>query len=406
MMRTCNWKEYVASYPLILFVTFVSLHHTRASAQSLDEAVIGQLEFLSFECERLLNGDPSNVNALVGELAVICQRGSPSSGSGSSGASGGGAGTAANMPDAVRQRLDEDDDSIDPEGPVRGFFLTLYSGPSDRDVTEFQDGYSSDVAGALGGFDREFGEWVAGFTLEYWKQDGDFEEGGDFEINSVGLTVFGNRALGDSADLDFYVGYNGLSNERVRVANFTHRDPDGGTFFERNGLPLADFDAAKMLAGAQFTYGWSMDNVTVGPRIAIDWHKTEFDTYSETEVVDSGLALTFHDDERTSLTATLGIDGSVAISRDFGVVIVSQYLNWRHEFDDKQREVSVSFVGDTRSQRFTYLTDPPDEDWGEFGVNLIFLFHGGFQMFAAYEQVVSHRFLDTQLYSVGIRKEF
>jgi outer membrane lipase/esterase len=273
-------------------------------------------------------------------------------------------------------------------------------------VTAFQDGYQGDASDLLTGLDREFGKWVGGFTVEYFRQTGDFVSGGDFETTSEGLTAFGSRALGDHASFDVYAGYNGLSNERVRAARFTHLNPDKTLFFEATGLPQADFDASRVLVGAQYTYRKTVANLTFGPKIAVDWSRTSFDAYTETEAVDSGLALRFYDDERTSLVSTIGLDASFAISTTFGVVLVGEYVYWKHEYDDKQRYVNVSFVEDTRDQQFRYQTEPPDENYLNAGVNLTFLFQGALQMFVGYDQIASHRFLDNQTFSVGIRIEF
>jgi uncharacterized protein YhjY with autotransporter beta-barrel domain len=375
-----------------------------AQAQSLDEAVNQQLEFVNFECERLLNGDPANVNALAGELAAICTRGAPAGGStGSSSSAGGDAGTPASMPEAVRRRLE--DDSTE-EGPVRGFFLTLSSGVSDRDVTRFQDGYQSDTRGVLAGLDREFDAWVAGFTFEHFAQDGELQSGGNFKTTSDGFTLFGSRTLGDRANLDFFAGRNTLDNRRVRAARFVHLADDGGSFQDYSGLPVADFDAAQRLAGVQFAYRASMDNLSFGPRFALDWNETDFDAYTEVEEIDSGLALIFYGDERTSLVSTVGVDASLSISTDFGVIVLGQYLFLKHEHDDDQRVAEASFIGDTRNQRFQFQTEPPDRNYVEIGISAIFLFQGGLQAFLAYDETRSHSFHDTKILSGGIRKEF
>ncbi|MCH9693169.1 MAG: autotransporter outer membrane beta-barrel domain-containing protein [Gammaproteobacteria bacterium] len=393
------------AYSLFLLLGLCTVFAAPARAQqSLDDAVNAQLEFVSFECEVLLNGDPTNVNALTGELAQICQRGQPSGGSGSSGASGGGAGTATNMPDAVRTRLDGDSSSS--EDVQRGFFMTLYSGVSDRRVTDLQDGYGSDIAGAVAGFDREFNEWLGGFAIDYFEHNGDFIGGGNFETQSLGLIVFGSRALGQKGNFDFYAGYNDHGKDRTRVASFAHVEPDGSPFFEANGVPISDFNASQTLAGVQFTYGMTFDNVTFGPRFGLDWSDTQFYTHTETEAVDSGLALTFYGDDQTSLISTIGIDGSVAISTGFGVVLVSEYFNWKHEFDDKQRDVEVSFAGDTRNQRFNYQTDAADEDYFTYGISLTFIFGNDFDAFVAYERTSSHDFLSAHMFNLGFRKGF
>jgi len=392
-------------YLLFLTIGLLTVFATPARAQqSLDDAVNAQLEFVNIACDRLLNSDATNISALTGELVLICQRGAPSSGAGSSGASGGGAGTATNMPDAVRTRLDSD--SSTSEGVERGFFMTMYSGASDRKVTELQDGYGSSITGAVAGFDRQFGEWLGGFAVDYFEHDGDFIGGGDFETRSTGIVFFGSRALGDKANFDFYAGYNDHSKDRTRIASFVHVEPDGSPFFDSNGTPDSDFNASQVLAGLQYTYSISMGDVTFGPRFNLDWSDTQFDAYTETETLDSGLALTFYDDEETSLVSTIGLDASVAISTKFGAVIVSQYFNWKHEFDNKQRDAEVSFAGDTRNQRFSYQTDAADEDYFTYGISLSLVLGNDFDAFVAYERTSSHDFLSAHMFNLGFRKGF
>jgi outer membrane autotransporter protein len=370
---------------------------------SLDEAVNAQLEFLNIACERLLNGDGGQLGQLgTTTLATICSRGP---GGGTSAAAGNGAASgAAAMPEAVRRRLK--DESLGATKPLRGVFGTVMTGPSDRKVTRFQDGYEGDVSGLLGGYDREFGKWVAGFTAEYWTQKGDFTGGGDFETTSIGPTGYASLALDDKSDLAFYAGYNSVSNDRVRHARFAHVLSDNTVVIAQNGRPAADFDADEFLAGAQCTYRWSKSNVSLVPKIALDWKNTHFDDYRETETTDSGLALAFHGDERTSLLATIGVDASASLSTDFGVIVVAEHLNRKHEFQDDQRTVRASFIDDPRNQVFRFQTEPPDRDYRQVGIDVILILQGGLQFYLGYEQIASHRYLETGTVSLGMRKEF
>jgi outer membrane autotransporter protein len=310
------------------------------------------------------------------------------------------------MPEAVRKRLEEGE-TVGEAKPIRGVFATASYGSSDRAITKFQDGYQGDVSGLLGGFDREFGKWVAGFTVEYWREKGDFTGGGDFETTSVGPTGYASFAISDKSEIAFYVGLNSVTNKRVRDAQFTHVLSDGTEVIPtQKGTPAADFDANDSLAGGHYSYRIASGNLALIPKVALDWKQTKFGSYRETEAKDSGLALFFYDDKRTSLLATLGVDATVSISTNFGVVVVAEHLNYKHEFSDDQRSVTVSFVDDPRNQRFQFQTEPPDRDYLELGIDTIFLFQGGFQFFIGYQQLASHRYLDTGVVSAGIRKEF
>jgi uncharacterized protein with beta-barrel porin domain len=382
---------------------------TTAQPLSLDAAVNRQLGNTGVTpCGLLLNGaDPSDQALFARGLREICTRAFPDAGASSS--SGGGAGTATSTPEAVRRRL-EGDETLVSEPVVRGVFVTASAGVANRDVTTFQDGYQGDVTNLLVGFDREFDAWVAGFTVEYSALGGQFTAGGDFDTTSLGPTAFAGRSFGDLADLNIYVGTNSPSNERLRVANFTQLRGNGFVYFDRDGRPRADFDAQETLGGFQLAFRLTANNLTFRPMLAIDWRQTDFDAYSETEDVDSGLALFFYDDERTSLISTLGLDVSAAISTEFGAVVLGGQLNLKHEHDDEQRTVFVSFIDDLRPaatrSKFGFATEPPDTSYMELGVNAMVLLQGGFQAFVAYEQVAAHRFQDTRVFSGGFRKEF
>jgi uncharacterized protein with beta-barrel porin domain len=376
---------------------------------SLDAAVNRQLSAgTGIPCDLLLNGaDPTNPALFAAGLRQICTRGVPDTGPSTS--SGGGAGTATTTPEAIRRRLEEDQTFVD-EPVVRGVFVTASAGVSNRDVTTFQDGYQGDVANLLAGLDREFGAWVAGFTVEYSILEGLFVAGGNFDTTSIGPTVFAGRSFGDRADLSVYAGFNSQSNERLRAANFTQLTSQGEVSFERDGRPSADFDARDSLGGLQFAYRFTANNLTFRPTLTIDWRESDFDAYAETEARDSGLALFFYDDKRTSLMSTLGLDISAAISTDFGAVVLGGFVNLKHEHDDEQRTVFVSFVDDLRPAatrgKFGFQTEPPDTDHVQLGVNAMVLLQGGFQAFVAYEQTAGHRFEDTRVISGGFRKEF
>ncbi len=98
----------------------------------------------------------------------------------------------------------------------------------------------------------------------------------------------------------------------------------------------------------------------------MDWVYTDFENYSEKG--NSGLELTFYDDDMTSLQTTLIVQGSTDISiktRKGMVMSLQGSLAWKHEFDKDQRDVEVSFVDDTRAKRFTYQTEKPDRDFFE-----------------------------------------
>jgi len=375
-------------------------------AQTLNQATTAQLAAdVNFEpCALLLGTDPVSVLG-TGALANICSRSINQAGVPASSSGGGFAGTAPSAPAVVESRLEaEDEESV---AAIRGFFVTIGQDSIDRSRTTFEDGYASDVDRFALGYDQGFGQsWLAGIAVDSSKQDGNFLDGGNFEIENLGVTGFGSFLFGETSSVEFYVGLAQLSNKRQRRATFTEVQgtPQFPDIFSVVGAPRSDFDADQTLFGVSYAHDWVSGNLTFGPRLGYDQNKTDYETYREVDA--SGLALTFHDDAETSTQWWGGFTGSVALGTGFGVVLIEQSLLYRHESDQDQRFVQVSYVEDTRARRFTYQTEVPDRDFLDLAVGATLVLQGGLQVMVDYRSISSHDYLDTDAFAVGFRKEF
>lgn len=384
-------------------------------SQTLDEAVDRQLaiglESLN-PCEMLRAGDPLSV--LEGPLKEICNRPTPSSKSLSSNSTGGGAGTATTLPAIVNERLHkarekeaeeteaDSNETMVELGKGLNLFLSGEYEVLDRDVSTFEDGYDSDIRRLTTGADIQLTKHLfAGLAANTSKQNGDFTGDGSFSSESYGIVGFSSYLPTDRSFVQVYGGYATNSHDRRRVATFTELDSDGNLNYEKTGVPDADYDADQFSAGILAGYDQPVGKVTISPRVGLDWVNTAYDTYSEAG--DSGLELTFHDDEQTSLQSTVGLLTSVPFSTDFGVMTLQGAFNWKHEFDQKQRDVEVSFVGDTRSKRFTYETEKPDEDFFEFNGGFSMVLPNGIQPYGNFRALLGHKFFDNYAVAVGLR---
>ncbi len=387
-----------------------------AQAQTLNDAVeeqldIGETDLGLRPCAVLMGDDDRDILGPNTPLFQICTR--PVSDEGQPSSSGGGfAATPPSQPSSVESRLEEKE-----AGEVRrGFFMSAGYDSIDKQVSPFEDGYDSSVVRLAGGFDMLIGnDWVLGIVGDGSNQSGDFLDGGDFETSTYGITGFGSYLIGDASSFDFYAGYAGQSHDRARRATYTDAnslfpppDPpdEPATPFTVVGAPEADFDSAQFLFGVNFSYDWSLDNVTLGPRISYDYMKTDYDTYTETDPQNSGLELTFHDDSEDSSMFSAGVAGSVAISTNFGVVLVEQDLFYRYETGMDQRNVEVSFAGDPRDKRFTYQTDEPDRDFLQYSLITRFLLANNWEWMLEYTGISSHRYLSRNAIVLGFRKGF
>lgn len=276
----------------------------------------------------------------------------------------------------------------------------------DRDRTSFEDGYDSDIWRVTVGADYMFTDRiVAGLAFDYYQHDGDFDGGGDFNHDSYGFLGFGAFRPFDHAFVQFYGGYSFKEYDRTRRATFREIEESSGvetTFV--SGNPAGDYDVDQYSAGILVDYDYSIGNVSIVPRAGFDLIHTDFETYSEKG--NSGLELTFHDDDQTLLQSRVGVQAAVAFRAGFGEIVPQASVDWRHEFENDQRSVNVSFVGDTGSKRFSYETEKPDRDWFEINAGVVAVLDNKLQVFGNYRTIVGHSFFDSNAGTIGLRYSF
>ena len=381
-------------------------------SQSLNDAVNTQLEFASGqECNRLLAGDaPGTV--LTGGLLGICTRGAPAGGAGSSSAAGGNAATPITLPGVVEKRMGtsrDDEESAGDRSTVaelaRGLniFASAEYESLDRDMTHFEDGYDSDIWRLTLGADLQPTQrTVAGLALDVYRQDGNFDKGGNFDANSYGIIAFGSWLPTDRTFLQGHAEYAFQPNNRTRVANFTQLDSFDEVDFTVTGRPDADFDANQYSGGVLLGYDYVLENVTIGPRAALDGVYTDYEGYEEKKN-NSGLSLGFNSESETSIQSSLGLQGSVAVSTGFGVVTSQAGVSWKHEYANDQRNVDAYFVEDTRQKKFKYQTEPPDRDFFEYNFGMSLVLPRDIQTFVNYRVINGHKYFDNQAVTIGAR---
>jgi len=387
-----------------------TLFPTSVFSKTLDEAVDEQLAASGTKaCNILLDGGSSSV--LTGSLKSICDRTILASSFPFSNTSGGGAGTPTTLPGIVKERMEGEEDDDEDSGVMElggglSFFFSAEYEEIDREATTFEAGYDSNITRFTLGVDyRVSNRFVAGMALDASRHKGDFLGVGNFKNESKGVILFSDFLPTDRSFLQAYGGYALMSNERERLAVFREVYISAPPF-TATGTPEANFDADQYSVGLLAGYDLPLGALTIGPRAGIDWSRIEYDTYSETNGEGlSGLELTFHDDEEKSLLTTLGLTASITGSTNFGVVVAQQSIYWKHQFNQDQRDVEVSFVGDTRAKRFTYKTEAPDQSFFEFNAGFSVILPKGIQAFVNFRTLFGHEFLKSHAGTIGLRYE-
>ena len=403
-----------------------------ALGQSLDDAINAQLEVVNgIECGRLLNGVPGNTSFLVEGLGLyqICTRGIPTPGIGPSLASGGGAATPVTLPSIMQKRLREarigerklettgaSADSVAEYESGISLFLSGEFESLERDTTEFEAGYESDIWRLTSGVDYQFTEQiVAGLAVDYYRHDGDFEGGGGFDTDSYGLLTYGTFVPIEQAYLQVVAGYARKDYHRDRIASFVELnladedDEDDEVSFniDTSGRAKADYNGEEYQLGALVGFDYALNRVTVSPRVGVDWRRIELEGYEENGI--SGLELRFDDDHATSLQSRIGAQASVTVETGYDpvpLVIPQASFDWLHEFENDQRDIGVSFVEDTRRQEFTYETEKPDRDWFEVNAGIVVALPFGLQGFGNYRTLFDQSDFDSHTGTFGFRKTF
>jgi len=424
-IRTCSLSPFTLIK--LACAAFVLLSASRPSlALTFSDAINSQLAFdgtTNLGCARLVGGSPRDQDNepldFGAELADICGVVIPGSG-GASNSTGGAGGSPVSglVAERLRAFRDEECKEGDKECKERGAGASadaetdLGSGFSvfasanyqdlDRDSTEFEDGYDSDLWGVMAGAEYKISDTLAaGLVLNYMHWDGDFNSGGRFDKDSYGPIAYASFFPREGVFADLVLGYNRIDVSSKRRRNYTNEENKtfGG---EVKGSPDDNEFSTSFLLGIDYP----IRQFTVGPRLGLDFVYTDLDGYSESGT--TGLELDFAADSETSLQSRLGLQGSMAISTALAVLVPQVRGDWVHEFADDQRSISARFVQDLRDNptSFGFENEEPDRDFFEINAGIVAVFPHDIQVFVNYWTLQGHKYLDSHAGSVGMRIDF
>lgn len=399
----------------LIILNLMIMPISTATAQTLDRAVSNQLGNF---CKGLKGGVPQNevLPQLGPELQGLCFDPGGAFPPPSPSSAGGAAGSTQTGNAFVKRfrKLRENEESANKNGGgasadastslVEGLNV-YFSGQGeglDRKVTTFEDGYNSTQWGATTGADYLFTPWMlGGVALNFNQWKGNFKGGGDFQTESFGPTVYASLYPMDGLFADISFRYGAKSFERSRAASFS----DFGGLLTR-GLANSKSGGDELETGALIGYDLPIKNLTIGPRIEVNYRRLNMNGYSEKG--NSGLELRYLDDGVGSLQTAVGLQASAAFSTSFGALIPQISGDWTHEFDLNQRSVSVQFAQDFRPvpTTFSYQTEKPDRDFFHVGGGIVAVLPRDLQAYANFEALLSHRYLNDYVGSIGVRLGF
>ena len=304
-------------------------------------------------------------------------------------------------------------------GPINLYISGEYE-RFDKDVTTFEPGYKTNSGRALLGADYSFSDrFVLGGALKYSRDEGRFDPQpppvprGRFTTESYGGLLHVGFVPAQRSFVDASFGY-------TRKDYFIRRGVavTEGTF-PATGTADGNTDGNEYNAGLNGGYNFTFQNITVGPRLGLNYRRTEIDGFHERRRLLSGdptvlglpapgtgLELIYNSQHENSLTSAIGIYGSMAINTGFGVLIPQTTLEYVHEFLDPQRKITFRFRDDLNRTPFRFENEPPDRNYFNLGAGINLQLPHGFSPFVNYRSLVGYKDQSSHIVTAGLRIEF
>lgn len=288
--------------------------------------------------------------------------------------------------------------SADTPNPLErlGVFINGSGSFGDRDGTADEAGFDFSTKGVTAGADYRFtDELIFGGALGYVSNTLDFNSSrGDQDINGYTLSGFGTWYQSERTYVDAILSYSRNNFDMGRRIRF------GATDVTAKG----ETDGREFAASIGGGYDFSRKALSFRPFARVNYISAKIDAYGEKSA--GGLELAYDNQDVKSLAILLGGQASYALSTRHGVFSPQVRLEWAHEFEDEQRDITARFLKDPTSGRFEISTDNADRDYFNLGMGVTAVFAEGRSAFIYYETMLGRENLTKHSIAVGLRIEF
>jgi outer membrane autotransporter protein len=367
-----------------------------AEAQGLND-VLGGL--LSNGCNAL--GGPS-ATTYGPDLGAFCSLGGGAASAGG-GTAGSEARTGGEEQRSVYRRLRQRQGSASADTRGTTGFSLFFSADYqkyEQDATDFESGFERDTVGGTIGADYRFRNGlIVGGAFSYGHEFGDYDGvGGGFDHDAFGFLLYGSVTPFAGLFIDAVAGYTYRDYEFERRINFSNNNA------AVSGPTRGDTTGNEFMVGVNIGYDFLFGPVTVGPRAGVLYRETTIDGFRESGR--TGLELAYGDQNIESLTTSVGVFGSVAISTGIGVIVPQVGADYVHEFLDDQRSVRFRLVQDLTANQFLFQTSHPDRNYFNLGVGVSMVLANGMQPFVNFRELVGYNDRSSHTVTAGLRIPF
>ncbi len=290
-----------------------------------------------------------------------------------------------------------------------GWFGGVRVGRTDRDGSDLEAGFKTDLWGLLFGVDRQFGAGGrVGLAFSYTDEDGDFRNAaGSLDRSGWALRLLASRPVNERLYLDAYLGYAdddyALNREVSYALTLNEGTPQQSTATVR-GRALGDTSGDAFLYGAGFSYALVASEWNLNLGGGIQGVDGSIDAYTERE--GAGLALRVASRDLESLQWRLGLDLSRAISTGSGVFMPYGSLYLVGETEDDADRLRVSFAGDASATAIDFARQRPDRNWADFALGVTGNIGQGRQLHLGFRKRLAHDYIDEHNLEFGFRGEW
>jgi len=288
-----------------------------------------------------------------------------------------------------------------------GGFVNGSFAMDERDSTDNEAGFESDIYGVTAGIDYTFGSGtLLGVALGYTNSESDIAaDGGTLDSDTRTFLVYASYTPSPATYVDFSAGYTGGDYDQDR--RIFYFDPFNAAQIDQTAVSETNSDEWFVSA----TLGYDVvvgHDVVVGTYGRVDYADIEIDAFTETMsnpapgANGSGLALAVDAQSFESLTTTFG----ATITRAFGRWYPYAMGEYVHEFKNDSDPLTGYFVQDPNQRRFSLATDDPDRNFFNFGAGILRTFPGDTAVFARYQGLVGYEHLSLHAFEAGVRWRF
>jgi len=368
---------------------------TPAAAQGLND-VLGGL--LSNQCGAL-----GGVSGTYGpQLAAICGAAPASTGAGGGGTStmdtrSGQYGEERRLYRRLQERREQAASADSALGGGFSLFASTEYQNINKDNSRFETGFKQDTVGITLGGDYAFGALaVLGAAFDYAHEFGEYNDAGGYDNNKYGVFVYGSLTPLPRLFIDATVGYRRIDYDFDRRVTLNMLP---AVFVK--GPTTADTDGNEFRTGVNTGYDFAAGRFTFGPRLAVNYIYTEMDSFKESG--NTGLELAYDRQHQESLTTSVGMFGSMAISTGIGVFVPQATAEYVHEFLNDQRDVHFRLLQDPQNRKFTFQTDTPDRDYVIVSIGTVLVLPNGLSPFINYRELLGYKDRASHTVTAGLR---